>query len=127
MKKKYKLLSILMAATVAAGATLAGCSLVSADAEADMEQVIATVDISQSENFSRFNKDLEPYTGAISSGTDILKRDLVAYFLNAGGSLIQSGSTYGQAFQTLSETLVNNEILIQYATLATLNHMVDAG
>ena len=127
MKKKYKLLSILMAATVAAGATLAGCSLVSADAEADMEQVIATVDISQSENFSRFNKDLEPYTGAISSGTDILKRDLVAYFLNAGGSLIQSGSTYGQAFQTLSETLVNNEILIQYATLATLKQMVDAG
>ena len=48
MKKKYKFLSLLMAASVACTATLAGCSLVSADAQEDMQQVIAEVDISKS-------------------------------------------------------------------------------
>ena len=124
MKKKYKLLSILMAASVTATATLAGCTLVSSYTQADMQQVIASVDISKSENLSA---DLAPYAGAINSSTSIYKRDLIAYFLNAGSSLIQGGSTYGQAFRTLSETLVNNEILIQYATLATLKSMVEAG
>ena len=32
-----------------------------------------------------------------------------------------------RSFQTLANTLVNNEILIQYATLATLQDMVEDG
>ena len=75
MKKKYKLLSILMAASVTATATLAGCTLVSSYTQADMQQVIASVDISKSENLSA---DLAPYAGAINSSTALYKRDLMA-------------------------------------------------
>ena len=125
MKKKYKIISIIMAATVASSVTLAGCSLVSADAQADMQQIIAEVNIGSSENLEKLDSGLKDYAGAISSSTAIYKRDLVAYFLSAGASLVQNGSTYGEAFKTLSETLINNEILIQYATLATLRDMVE--
>lgn len=124
MKKKYQLLSILMAASVTATVALAGCTLVSSYTQADMKQVIATVDIGKSD---KLGDDLTPYAGAISSSTSIYKRDLIAYFLNAGNTLVQSGSTYGEAFKTLSGTLVNNEILLQYATLATLKSIVEDG
>lgn len=122
MKKRFKFLSILTAGAVACTVTLAGCSLVSADSQADMKQVIATVDIAKSENLS---DDLAAYAGAIEGGTSIVKRELVAYFLNSGSSLVEGGSTYGEAFATLAETLVNNAILVQYATLATLKDMAE--
>ena len=122
MKKKYKFLSLLMAASVACTATLAGCSLVSSAAQEDMQQVIAEVDISKS---GKLEDDLADYAGAITSSTAIYKRELIAYFLNSGSTLIQSGSTYGEAFETLANTLVNNEVLIQYATLATLKSIVE--
>lgn len=122
MKKRFKFLSILTAGAVACTVTLAGCSLVSADSQADMEQVIATVDITKSENL---DSSLAAYTGAIDGGTSIIKRELVAYFLNAGSSLVQNGSTYGEAFATLADTLVDNAILVQYATLATLKDMAE--
>ena len=122
MKKKYKFLSLLMAASVACTATFAGCALVSADAQADMQQVIAEVDISKSE---KLDQDLKEYAGAITSSTEIYKRELIAYFLNSGSSLVQGGSTYGEAFETLANALVNNEVLIQYATLSTLKSIVE--
>lgn len=122
MKKRYKVLSIILAASVTATVSLAGCSLVSPYSQADMQQVIAEVNIG---NTDKLSDELAPYAGAITSSTSIYKRDLVAYFLNSGGSLIQTGVTYGEAFQTLFDTLVNNEILIQYATLSTLKSMVD--
>lgn len=122
MKKRFKFLSILTAGAVACTVTLAGCSLVSADSQADMEQVIATVDITKSESL---DSSLTAYTGAIGGGTSIIKRELVAYFLNAGSSLVQNGSTYGEAFATLADTLVNNAVLVQYATLATLKDMAE--
>lgn len=124
MKKKSRILSILTAGIVAGTVTFAGCSLVTANAQSDMNQVIAEIDISKSE---KLDEDLKEYTGAISGGTEIIKRQLVAYFLNAGSSLVSGGSTYGEAFETLANTLVNNEILIQYATLATLQDMVEDG
>ena len=61
MKKRFKFLSILTAGAVACTVTLAGCSLVSADSQADMEQVIATVDITKSESL---DSSLTAYTGA---------------------------------------------------------------
>ena len=68
-----------MAATVASSVTLAGCSLVSADAQADMQQIIAEVNIGSSENLEKLDSGLKDYAGAISSSTAIYKRDLVAY------------------------------------------------
>ena len=120
MKKRTKILSLITAGAIACTVTLAGCSLVPANSQADMEQTIAEVDISKSESLS---SDLSAYTGAISSGTSIKKRELVAYFLNSGSELVNNGSTYGEAFATLAESLVNNAILVQYATLATLQQM----
>ena len=122
MKKRTKILSLITAGAIACTVTLAGCSLVTANSQADMEQTIAEVDISKSESLS---SDLSAYTGAISSGTSIKKRELVAYFLNSGSELVNNGSTYGEAFATLAESLVNNAILVQYATLATLQQMVE--
>ena len=122
MKKRTKILSLITAGAIACTVTLAGCSLVTANSQADMEQTIAEVDISKSESLS---SDLSAYTGAISSGTSIKKRELVAYFLNSGSGLVNNGSTYGEAFATLAESLVNNAILVQYATLATLQQMVE--
>ena len=127
MKKKYKILSVLTAAAVASTVTLAGCSLVSANAQADMKQVIAEVNIGNSDNLEKIDSGLKEYAGAIESSTSIYKSDLVAYFLSAGASLVQGGSTYGEAFQTLAESLINSEILIQYATIATLRDMVESG
>lgn len=122
MKKRTKILSLVTAGAIVCSVSLAGCSLVSAKAQADMEQVIAEVNIGESENLS---SDLAAYTGALGSGSSILKRELVAYFINSGSSLVQSGSTYGEAFATLAETLVNNEVLVQYATIATLKAMAE--
>lgn len=121
MKKRTKILSLITAGAIACTISLAGCSV---NPQADMEQVIAEVNISKSDNFSTEYSD---YVGAIGDGTSISKRELVAYFLNEGSSLVQSGSTYGEAFETLAETLVNNAILVQYATVATLEAIVEDG
>ena len=121
MKKRTKILSVMTAAAIACTVTLAGCSLVSADSQADMEQIIAEVDISKAESL---DASLAEYAGAVSN-TSIKKRELVAYFLNSGSTLVQNGSTYGEAFETLAKTLVNNAILVQYATLSTLQDMAE--
>lgn len=134
MKKRTKILSVIMAGTIAGTIALSGCSLVSADPQADMNQVIAEVDITSAGELDTVAKSvlggdvtLSDYTGAITS-TEIHKRDLVALFLGSASSLLSDGSTtYGEAFETLAETLVQNEILIQYTTMATLADMVENG
>ncbi|MCD8372790.1 MAG: hypothetical protein LUD27_05775 [Clostridia bacterium] len=122
MKRRTKILSLLAAGAVTSTAVFSGCSLVSTNPQADMEQVIATVDITSS---IEDGDDLYAYTSAISEEKEITKRDLVAYFISAGYSYLSSGSTYGETFETLAEALVDNEILIQYSVMATLYDMVD--
>lgn len=122
MKKRTKILSLVTAGAIACTVSLAGCALVSAKSQADMEQVIAEVNIGES---GKLGADLADYAGALGEGTSILKRELVAYFLNSGSSLVQSGISYGEAFKTLSETLINNAVLVQYATLSTLRDMAE--
>ncbi|MCD7728514.1 MAG: hypothetical protein LUI60_01195 [Clostridia bacterium] len=122
MKRRTKILSLLAAAAVTGTTVLSGCSLVSTVTQADMEQVIATVDISQSDEL---DSTLSAYTWAITN-TEISKRDLVAYFVNVGYSYVSDGTTtYGEAFEQIAEALVNNEILIQYAVMSTLYEMVN--
>jgi len=115
MKKKRAAVAAL-ASCIALSATFAGCSLVSTNNRRDMEQVIATVDISQSENFP---EALVPYKGAISS-TSIVKRELVSYFLNVGYSYVQNGTSYADTFNLLVDALVDNAVLTQYCTLELL-------
>ncbi|MCD8041340.1 MAG: hypothetical protein LUF82_07475 [Clostridia bacterium] len=122
MRRRTKILSLLAAAAVTCTAAFSGCSLVTTITQADMEQVIATVDITKSEDF---DKDLQAYTSAVSQ-SEITKRDLVAYFISVGYSYVSDGSTtYGEAFEQLAEALVNNEILIQHSVMSTLQWMAE--
>ncbi|MDE6441405.1 MAG: hypothetical protein K2L12_01460 [Clostridia bacterium] len=107
-----------MAACFALTATFTGCSLVSKNSKADMEQVIATIDIRKGDKFEESN--LFAYKDAINP-TSIIKRDLVSYFLNVGYSYVQNnGNSYKDTFNMLMDALVNNAILTQYATLELL-------
>lgn len=133
MKKRTKILSVLMAGAMAGTIALSSCSLVASDPQADMNQVIAEVDITQSDKLSDIKNSsywsssysISDFAGAITS-TSVYKRDLVAFFLGSASSLLSDGTTtYGEAFETLAETLVQNEILIQFTTIATLAAMVE--
>ncbi len=116
MKKKTAAVAVL-ASCIALTAAFSGCSLVSTNNKADMEQVIARVDITKSDKFGE--TELSAYSGAIGS-TEILKRDLIAYFINVGYSYVQNGSTYADTFNMLVDALVDNAVLTQYSVLALL-------
>lgn len=91
---------------------LAGCDLVTTDNEKDMKQVVAEIDISQSEEFT---EDYAAYVDVIGEET-VSKRDLVAYFINSGYTYVASyGYTYEATFNLLLNNLVNQKILGQYA------------
>lgn len=124
MKKKTAA-AFALASTIALSATFTGCSLVSTNSKADMEQVVATVDISLSDKFEA--SGLSAYKSAISASSDILKRDLVSYFLNVGYSYVQNGSSYEETFTSLLDSLVNNAVLTQYATCAVIEYRVESG
>lgn len=96
------------------GVVFSGCSLVSTVNEEDMKQVIATVDISQSENLE--TEGLSAYASAITS-TEILKRDLVSAFVNVGYYYVQNGSTYSDVFTTLVDSLTSTAVVTQYVTM----------
>lgn len=115
--KKKTLAAIALTSCLAFGATFTGCSLVSTNNRLDMEQVIATVDISKSDKFS---SALKPYASALGS-TKIIKRELVSYFLNVGYSYVQGGSSYEETFNALIDALVNNAVLVQYSTVEILS------
>ncbi len=127
MKKGSKVLTLVLAASIACTATLAGCDLVSTDSQANMNQIIAEVDITDSDEELLTEDGLDEYTDAITEASGITKRELVVMFLNSGASLVSDGTTtYGEAFETIAETLIQNEILIQYATLETLENMTES-
>lgn len=116
--KSKKIICSAIAATIVLGATFAGCTdLVSTINSEDMKQVIATVDISKSENL--FKEGLSDYVSAITS-KDIVKRDLISAFVNVGYSQVNNGSSYEDVFNSLVTSLTNNAVVTQYATLYML-------
>lgn len=118
--KKKRLAIALVASCIALSATLGGCSLVSKNSAADMAQVVATVDIRNSDAFEE--SGLKNCKDAISPSS-IEKRDLVSYFLNVGSQYINDNSnyTYEQVFNMLLDSLIDNAVLVQYSTLYLLN------
>lgn len=116
MKKKRAAVAA-VASCMALTAALSGCSLVTTINSKDMEQVIVTVDISQSDKFAE--SGLDAYKSAISSDS-IKKRELVSYFINVGYSYVQNGSAVSDVFEMLVDALVENNVLTQYSTLALL-------
>ncbi len=115
--KKKTIAAIALTSCLALSATFTGCSLVSTNNKLDMEQVIAHVDISKSDKFD--TAELEIYKSAVSS-SQIIKRELISYFLNVGYSYIQNGSTYEETFNMLIDALVDNAVLVQYSTVELL-------
>ncbi|MFQ7079566.1 MAG: hypothetical protein ACLRSW_17475 [Christensenellaceae bacterium] len=109
--KKIAVLCLSIAFTLSAAAC--GEGLITTNSEKDMAQVIATVNIADRGDTGRRMRLCGRHQ---SMNKDILKRDLVAYFLNVGYTYINSyGYTYEQTFNTLMDTLVSRKIMVQYA------------
>lgn len=119
--RKKQIISDALAASVAVAATLGGCSLVTPNTSADMTQVIAEVNVA---NAAALDKELGAYKDAVGTST-VIKRELVAYFLNVGYSYVQSGLSYENVFNMLMNALVENSVLTQYATLYLLKNKAD--
>ncbi len=121
MNKKHtfkKTLALLLALGLTLGAT--GCNFLVTDSMKDLQQVVATVDISQTlekdEAYKDYADDISALISAGALSTDIPKRDLVAYFLNVGYNYVQSyGYTYEDTFNMLMDGLTDRKILTQYA------------
>lgn len=126
MRKTTKVAAVALAAALGT-AMFAGCDLISTNLERDYEQVIAEVNISQSEDFAEGGK-YAAYTDAVST-TEITKLEMVAYFVSTGYSIMQQqGLTYYDTFALISDTLVNRAIYVQYSMVYLLaNGNADGG
>lgn len=119
MKKRNTVRKITISALVLAFAlsgAACGEGLITTNSEKDMEQVIGTVNIADHADFKE-NGVYADYADVVRNmNTKILKRDLVAYFLNAGYTYVNSyGYTYERTFNLLMDNLVNRKIMAQYA------------
>ena len=117
MNKKHtlkKTVALLLSLGLTVGAT--GCNFLVTDNEADLKQIVATVDISDNLENSVVKADVEKLIANKGLSTDIPKRDLVAYFLNVGMTYVQNyGYSYADTFNMLMDNLTNNKIMAQFA------------
>lgn len=124
MRKRQKAIAAVSLALVMGCGMFAGCDLITTDATKDMKQIIAEVDISASADFAA-DGEFAAYKSAVEK-TEISKRDLVASFISNYSSLssyLQSGSaSYKDIFDTLSNSLVERQIYLQYAKVYLLKN-----
>ena len=131
MKKKLtKIIGVALAAVFSLG-LFAGCDLISTNNQADMEQVVATVNVSNDSDLlessletlgSTMTSDVQSNIGEILSTDEIYKRDLVAYFISYGYNyLSQNGYDYAATFNQIMDELVQRKVLVQYATVYYLS------
>ena len=113
-----KTAALVLGAAVVVGTT--GCNFIVTDSEKDLDQVITTVNISQSLKSetgyetvaTHLNSVIEDY----NLSSDIYKRDLIASFLSTGYTYVQSyGYTYKDTFTMLLDGLIDRTIITQYA------------
>lgn len=123
--KSKKIICGAVVAAIVLGATFSGCSLVSTINEEDMKQTVATVDLSKSDVLK--DDGLSDYAQYVGE-TTIIKRDLVASFVNVGYTYVSSyGYTYEETFELLMSSLTSSAVVTQYATMYMLKYKVDAG
>ena len=112
-----KTAALLMSLALTIGAT--GCNFLVTDNELDLKQVSATVDITDelaNGELSAVKSDVDKLIADKSLATDVLKRDLVAYFVNVGINYVQNyGYSYKDVFELLMQDLANQKVLTQYA------------
>lgn len=127
--RKKRIICGAVACALTLSVAVSGCSLVSKNINADYNQVVASVNISDSSEFdTEFEKALGAQYAEYKSGygtTDIIKRDLISYFINIGYAYLQQGafSSYEDMFNYGLNSLVNTAILTQYSTTYLLKEM----
>lgn len=121
MNKKHtlkKVSALALGLTLTIGAT--GCNFFPMDSEADLKRDVAIVEIyDELKTNDEYKNSAEGLKAIIDEGylsNNVTKRELVAYFLNMGSTYVNNyGYTYKQTVETLMDSLVNREIMIQYA------------
>ena len=105
-----------LAAALTMSVVLPGCANATRNEE-DMNQIIATVDITKSDMLAQ--EGLAEYASCIAP-ENIIKRDLMAAYYNVGYSYIQSGSSVAEVFEMLVKALTSTAVVSQYATLSLI-------
>ena len=117
-KNLKKTAALMLGLALTVGAT--GCNFIVTDSARDMEQKVATIDISAAlKEDERYGESVAAAVSEIIGKSEISKRDLVTYFLSQGSSYAESYG-YEYAFNWSLNTLINREIIIQYAVAAYL-------
>jgi len=119
MKKKKLIAIAAVAVAITMGTSLAGCVTLN---ERDIKQTVSTVNLANSEafktEFGKYAETVEPET--------VIKRDLIVAYLNSGYSS-QQGTSFAQIFESLSNALVENAAVMQYATTYVLRSKTEEG
>lgn len=113
-----KVTALCMGIALTVGAT--GCTFLQTDNDLDLQQVVATVDITDvlanDEALSGQKDEVKDLIDAGVLATDVYKRDLVAYFISVGAEYVNYyGYTYEQVFNILMDDLTSQKVLTQYA------------
>ncbi len=115
--KKTKTAALALATLLTVG-SFSGCALVTNNLKKDLEQVVATVDLTKSEEYVALKDIITP--------SDVLKRDLVASYASVGETYVNSyGMEPKDVYEMLKNQLVNRQIYIQYAQAYFLEHDED--
>ncbi len=98
----------------------AACGFITTNADADIEQIVAEVNIAsyleKDELYGSYATALSEIIDKGGVSTDIPKRDLISYFLSVGYTYVNSyGYTYKQTFEMLMDMLVSRKIVVQHA------------
>ena len=105
--RKTKTAALALASLLAVG-SFSGCALVTNNLKKDLEQVVATVDLTASEDYASLK-------GTIAA-SDVLKRDLVASYASVGSTYVNSyGMDPADVYEMLKNQLVNRQLYVQYA------------
>ncbi len=114
MKRKYQAIAAVSVAAVLTCGVFAGCDLVTQDVAKNMNQEIAVIDITKSDDFTGEGQFAD-YKSVISPAT-IYKRDMMMTYMTSGYSAMQqSGWSYADTFEAICDSLVNQQIFLQYA------------
>lgn len=119
-KKSKRIICGIVAATMTLGVAFSGCAFISKNNEADLKQIVASVDITGSENLEK--EGLKDYASAVAK-TEISKYDLMVAYVNVGQSYVNdSNMNYETVFTSLMTELTNDAVITQYATLNLLRY-----
>lgn len=112
---RKKAAAVAVAAIMTCG-LFAGCDLVTRNEAKNMQQTIAEVNITESENFkTEFGTLNTDFVNKAIKTASISKRDMIAMFISSGYSNYVGTYGYEYVFNAISESLSQRQLLVQYA------------